>query len=317
MNGYAAGVGYDLTTGLGSVDAYAMALNWGAHGVTGPGISTLSPNPMAASASAQPLTITGSNFAAGATVQASYAGGPVTALTVTGLTSTMITTSIVTGLVTRTWNIVVTNPSGLASRPAGLQVNAPAPTPAITSLSPNPMTGSTASQVLAINGSGFQSGTGLKVTLTYPGGPTTTVSGGQIAFVNSGQILAMVNVGTTARTWSVTVTNPSSIASTPATLAVVAAPPPAISSLTPNPMTHSEASQTLTINGSGFSTANGLKVLASYPGFSSTMQGGQITSVTATRITVSIRVGNTPRNWTIQVVNADGQSSNGAALQVK
>jgi subtilase family serine protease len=225
-NGFAAGVGYDLATGLGSVDAYAMALNWGAHPAAAPSITSLNPNPMTASASAQTLTINGSNFAAGAAVQASYSGGPVTALTVTGVTATKITASIVTGVATRTWNIVVTNPGGLSSSGASLLVNAPNPTPAIAGFNPNPMTASASSQVLAINGSGFQSGVGLTVKLTYAGGPTTTLTGGQIAFVNSGQVLALVTVGTTARAWNVTVTNPGGQVSNAAVLTVVVPPPP-------------------------------------------------------------------------------------------
>ena len=54
----------------------------------------------------------------------------------------------------------------------------------------------------------------------YAGGPTTTLSGGQIAFVNSTRILALINVGITARTWTVQVVNPNGIASRAATLTV-------------------------------------------------------------------------------------------------
>jgi subtilase family serine protease len=318
MNGYAAGAGYDLATGLGSVDAYAMALNWGSHPANSPSISSLSPSPMTGSSSAQTLTINGSHFVSGATVQASYAGGPVTSLQVTSLTSTKIVASITTGTLTRAWSIVVTNPGNVSSFVGSLQVNAPNPTPVITGLNPNPMTGSASSQVLTINGSSFQSGAGLAVKLTYAGGSTTTLTGGQIAFLNSGQILALVNVGTTARTWTVTVTNPSDIGSNGASLTVVAPPqPPAISSLSPNPMTHSNSSQTLTINGSGFTAGAGLRVLASYPGFSVLLQGSQITSASSTTITALIDVGNTPRNWTIQVMNPNGDTSNRAPLEVK
>jgi hypothetical protein len=121
---------------------------------------------MTASASAQTLTITGTNFAACAIVQAGYAGASATNLTVTARSTTQITASIVTGLVTRAWSIVVTNPNGQSSFAASLLVNAPAPPPAISDLSPNPITGSNGSQVLTINGSGCQSGAAL--TVTYP-----------------------------------------------------------------------------------------------------------------------------------------------------
>src|ERR1019366_3622993 len=74
MSGYSAGAGYDLATGLGSVDAYAVAFNWGARAAAGPVIGWLSPNPMTGSTAAQTLTITGSGFASGAKVTASYSG---------------------------------------------------------------------------------------------------------------------------------------------------------------------------------------------------------------------------------------------------
>ena len=316
--GYAAAEGYDLATGLGSVDAYAMAFNWGAHSPSAPAISSVSPNPMPASAAAQTFTITGANFAAGATVQAGYAGGTATSLPVVSLTGTEISVSIVTGMVSRVWSIVVTNPNGRASFAATLQVTAPPPPPAIASLSPNPMTGSTSSQVLTINGSGFQSGAGLSVSLTYPGGPVTTLSGSQIAFINSAQVLALVAVGTSARAWSVTLTNPNGQSSPAASFNVVAPPPaPAIASLSPNPMPRSSSLQTLTIDGTGFTAGANLRVIASFPGYTAVLQGPQITSVSPTRITALINVGNTARNWLIQVMNPDGSASNRSTLPVR
>jgi len=85
--------------------------------------------------------------------------------------------------------------------------------------------------------------------MTYAGGtvvnpPVTSNSGTQIA--------ASVNVGTTARTWTVQVVNPGGATSTAANLTVAAPATPAIASLSPNPMTGSTANLTLTINGSGF-----------------------------------------------------------------
>ena len=318
MNGYAAGAGYDLATGLGSVDAYAMALNWGSLPSTTPVITSLSPNPMAGSTVAQTLTITGASFANGATVQASYPGGTVVNPVVSNVTSTQITVAFVAGLATRLWSIVVTNPNGQSSYVATLQVNAPALPPAITTLSPNPMTGSNSSQMLTINGSSFQSGRGLSVSLTYTGGPVTTLTGTQVLFINSGRIQARVNVGTAARTWSVTVTNPGGLVSNAASLTVTAPPPrPAITSLSPNPMSASSTAQTLAINGTGFVPGAGLRVVATSGFTRMVLQGSQITSATATQIVAAINVGTGRRNWTIQVVNPDGTPSNRATLQVK
>jgi len=146
---------------------------------------------------------------------------------------------------------------------------------------------------------------------------SATLTGNQIAFVSSTQILALINVGTTARTWTVQVINPNGLASGNGSLQVVAPPPPpVIASLTPNPMPRSTAAQTLTINGSGFQTGSGLRVVLSYAGFSTTLQGTAIQSSTS-QIKVAVNVGTTVRTWTVQVVNPNGTASNAANLPVK
>ncbi|MCX6629714.1 MAG: IPT/TIG domain-containing protein, partial [Candidatus Solibacter sp.] len=313
MTGYAAARGFDLATGLGSVDAYAMALNWGARPPSGPAIGSLSPNPMTASAANQTLTITGSGFLSGAKVTAAYSGNS-SILQVTSLSATQIQAVINTGTAARTWSITVTNLTGPASNAASLSVVAPPANPVVSSLAPNPLTGASANQILTINGSGFLSGTGLRVVVGYPGF-TATLSGAQIAFVNSTQILALINVGVTARTWTVQVVNPTGLASGNGSLQVVA--PPTIASLTPNPMTRSTAAQTLTIIGSGFQTGAGLRVMLAANGSSITLQGTAIRSASASQIQVAVNVGNTVRSWTVQVVNPNGAGSNKVPLAVK
>jgi subtilase family serine protease len=317
-NGYGAGAGYDLATGLGSVNAYTLAYNWGARPPTaGPLVNSLSPNPMMGSTAAQTLTIAGTGFLTGARVTAGYTGYSVP-LTVTGLSATQIQATIVTGTTARTWTITVANPTGPASNAASLVVTAPPAAPVVGSVNPNPMAGSTANQIVTINGSGFVSGTGLRVVVGYPGGSPTTLSGGQIAFLGSTQVLALINVGTTARTWTVQVINPNGLASNNGSLQVVAPPPrPAIASLTPNPISRSNAAQTLTINGSGFQTGSGLRVVLSYGGFSTTLQGTTIQSSSATQIKAAVNVGATVRTWTVRVVNPDGTASNSATLTMK
>ena len=233
-----------------------MASNWGARPAAGPAITSLSPNPMTASSALQTLTITGSGFLANAKVTAGYPGFS-TSLQVTSVSATQIQAVINTGATARSWSITVANPTGPASSAASLSVVAPPASPVVSSVTPNPLTGANAGQVITINGSGFLSGTALKVVVGYPGF-TATLTGQQIAFVNSTQILALVNVGVTARAWTVQVVNPNGLASNNGSLQVVAPPPPpVIASLTPNPMTRSAAAQTLTINGSGFQPGSG------------------------------------------------------------
>ena len=316
MTGYAATQYYDLATGLGSVDAYVMASNWGARPAAGPAITSLGPNPMTASSVLQTLNITGSGFLANAKVSAGYPGFS-TILQVTSVSATQIQAVINTGGTARSWSITVANPTGPASSAASLNVVAPPAGPVVSSVTPNPLTGANTGQVITINGSGFQSGTALKVVVGYPGF-TATLTGQQIAFVNGTQILALVNVGVTARAWTVQVVNPNGLASNSGSLQVVAPPPPpVIASLTPNPMTRSAAGQTLTINGSGFQPGSGLHVVLSSTGSPTASQATSITSASATQIHVTVNAGNTARVWTVQVVNPNGAVSNTANLTVK
>ena len=317
MNGYSAAAGYDLATGLGSADAYTMALNWGARPPSGPIVSSLSPNPMTGSATAQTLTINGSGFLAGAKATAT-SGNSSSVLATTLVSATQLQAAIPTGTAAGTWTITVANTTGPASNAASLSVVAPPAPPVVSSVTPNPLTGANANQIVTINGSGFVNGTGLKVLMSYSGGATTTLTGAQIQFVNSSQILAMINVGSTARTWTVQVVNPNGTASNIYNLPVVAPPvPPAIASLSPNPINRASAAQTLTINGSGFQPGSGLHVVLTTAGASLMLQGTAIQSASASQILATVSIGATARNWTVQVVNANGTVSNTAILQVK
>jgi hypothetical protein len=308
LNGFAAAPGYDLATGLGAVDANALAIAWSST-PAGVSIMSLSPNPMAGSTANQTLAINGSGFAAGATVNLTYAGGAVVHPAIASVTSTQILATVNVGTTARTWTVQVANSATSSSNTVNLTVTAPASGPAITSLSPNPMTGSTSNQTLTINGSGFVAG--ATVNLAYSGG---TVVHPTVASTSSTQIAATVNVGTTARTWTVQVVNPGGATSSAANLTVTAPAAPAISSLSPNPMTGSTANQTLTINGAGFQA--GLTVVLAAGTTTTTYQSSAISSVTATRVQLGVNVGTAARSWTVQVVNPGGVASNAATLAV-
>jgi hypothetical protein len=268
-----------------------------------PAIASLAPNPMTGSAANQTLAIQGSGFQSGATVQASYTGYTAT-LPVSSVSASQIQATINVGTTARAWTLKVVNPGGLSSNAATLQVNAPPP--AISTLTPNPMTGSAANQSLAIQGSGFQSG--ATVQASYPGYTATL----QVSTITATQIQAVINVGTTARAWTVKVINPGNASSNAATLQVNAPPPPpAISALTPNPMTGSNAIQTIAIQGSGFQS--GATVQAGYTGYTAILP---VSALSATQIKAAIDVGVAARAWTVKVVNPNGQVSNIASLTV-
>jgi hypothetical protein len=182
--------------------------------VTGPPpvIGALSPNPMTGSNNGQVLTITGTGFQSGLTLQ--IGSTTMTSSQLMSVTATGIQVDIIVGLTTRAFAVSVKNPDGQVSGSVNFQVNAP-PAPSITSLSPSQLTGSNTAQTLTINGANFQSGAGLTVLAG-----TTNYTGSQVTFVSASAIKVSVVTGVGARTLNLRVTNPSGMASNTVVLMV-------------------------------------------------------------------------------------------------
>ncbi len=274
---------------------------------------------MTGAASAQTLTITGTGFTAGTGLKVVLTSGSTTTTyqgaQITSSSATQIQVAASLGTATQNWTVKVVNPNGSTSSGSVLQVVAPVAAPAITSLSPNPITGSASTATLAINGTGFTAGTGLKVVLTS-GSTTVTYQGAQITSVSATQIQVVVSPGTAAQNWTVMVVNPNGQASNGVSLQVTAPAAPAITSISPNPMTGSNAYQILTINGTGFSAATGWKVVLSGGGTTVTLPASQISVTSTTQILAQVNVGTTAQTWSVQVVNPSGVASNAASLTV-
>jgi pseudomonalisin len=298
MNGYSAGAGYDMATGLGSVDANALVLNWSGV-VVAPSIVSLTPNPMFGSAASQSLTVNGAGFVAGSTVKVgsvTYQGAAVTFVS-----SSQLTVMVNVGAGAQSVSVQVIIPGGQTTNAAALTVTAPV-APAIATLTPNPMSGSNSVQTLTINGASFVSGSGLIVTL---GG--TAYQGSLVTFVSSSQVTASVVVGVGAMNLAVQVTNPGGLASNLLSLAVIApSAAPVISALNPNPMAGSSSAQTLTISGSGFVSGSGLKVTVGV----NVYQGSQVTYVSSAQLTASVLVGIGTVSLPVQVTNPGGKAGN-------
>ena len=306
MNGYTAAAGYDMATGLGSVDANALVTNWSGT-PAGPSIVSLSPNPMAGSTAKQTLTINGAGFVSGSGLSVKVGTVTYQDSSVSYISSSQLQVSVTVGSTTQSLPVQVTIPGGKSTNSLTLSV-VPASAPALTALSPNPMTGSTAVQTLTISGSGFVSGTGLKVTVG-----STAYQGSQVTFVSSSQLTVSVTVGTAATNLAVQVTNPSGLASSTLSLAVTApVVAPVISSLSPGSMTGSSSAQTLTISGSGFVPGGDLKVSVG----STVYQGSQILWVTATQMAVNVVVGTSAQTLPVQVTIPGGKTSNSMNLTV-
>jgi len=305
MTGYNATAGYDLATGLGSVDAMALAANW-SGAPAAPAIVSLSPNPMTGASASQNLTVNGAGFAAGSGLTVTIGSVVYQGSSVNFVNSSQLVVSVNVGASAQILPVQVTIPSGTKTNSANLTVSAPSSAPAIAAMSPNPMTGSNAAQTLTITGTGFAAGSGLKVTV---GG--TVYQSSQVSFVSSTQLTVSVAAGISALGLPVQVMDPNGLASNAMTL-IVTAPPPVVSSLSPNPIAASNSPQLLTIAGSNFVAGTGLKVAVG----GTVYQGGQINSITSSQLLVSVVVGAAAQSLAVVVTNPSGQSSTSVNLSV-
>ncbi len=208
-----------------------------------PTITTLSPNNAIAGGASFVLTITGTNFVAGATVN--FGTNP--ALTPTTNTGVQIVVTVpaadiaVGGLIP----VTVTNPApgGGDSAPATFTINNPVPT--ITTLSPTSATAGGAAFTLTVNGTNFVTGQSL---VKFNGNPKTTT------VVSTTQVTAPITAAdiATAGTFPVTVTSAAPGGGTSApTNFTVNNPVPTLTSIAPTSGVLGQ-SVNLTLTGTGF-----------------------------------------------------------------
>jgi hypothetical protein len=214
MDGYNAGIGYDMATGLGSVDAAALVTNWNST-QTAPAIVSLSPNPMTGSSAAQSLIVNGTGFVGGSGLAVAVGNVTYGGTAVTVLSSSELAVSVNVGNTAQSLPVTVTAPSGATSNSATLTVVPPVPPPTVNSTSPNLIAPSLSVQPLTIKGSGFVSGTGLQVAV---GG--ITYSGAQISSMTSTQLVVGVSITSGCQLLPVQVTNPNGQTSNSVTLTV-------------------------------------------------------------------------------------------------
>lgn len=210
LTGFTAGAGYDMATGWGSMDVYVLSLNWGSSLPPVLSITSLAPTSMTASTTAQTLTLGGTAFVYGASVKvgaATFSSAAVKLVSSTQLTVTL------TEPAAGTFPVTVTNPNGATSNSVSLTVTAPVVLPAISTVTPNPMSISTAAQLVTVNGTGFQSGLTLKI-----GG--LSVSSSQLASLTATKLTLWIYTGSTGGTYAVQVVNPGAAASNVVSLVV-------------------------------------------------------------------------------------------------
>jgi hypothetical protein len=263
----------------------------------------MSPNPVPGAAANQTVGVFGLGFVngSGLKVRVTYPGGQtdLQGSQVSFISSTQVNILINVGASAANWTAQAINPDGQGSNVFSFSVTSNSGGPRITSVTPNPMIGSSSPQTLTINGSGFTSSS--TVTLrspfqTYVNLPTTSITGSQI--------LMQVTIGTTAAQWTAEVID-HGLSSGQSAFQVVA-PIPHIDSMNPNPVPGASSDQTVSVFGNNFVSGSGLKVRVIYPGGQTDLQGSQVTWISATQLNILINVGTGTANWTAQVINPGG-----------
>ena len=203
-----------------------------------PGITGISPTSANSGGAAFTLTVNGTNYVSGATVDWNGAALTTTFVNSGQLTATVPASDIATG---GTADITVVNPDGGTSNTVTFTIKGSSVT--ITSLSPSSATAGGAAFTLTVNGTGFVSG----ATVKWNGSARTTT------FVSSTQMTASISAGdiATAGTVSVTVVNPDNSTSNAATF-TINNPTPVLSKISPMNANAGGPAFTLTVTGSGF-----------------------------------------------------------------
>ncbi len=169
-----------------------------------PVLSSITPN-TGTQSSAVNVTLTGSNFAPGATVQVSGSGITVTNVSVTNSTTMSALFTIMGGADLGARNVTVTNPApggGVSGAQTFTVTMAPNPVPTLTQVTPNNgVQGSTVN--VSLLGTGFMSGSTVDVS-----GAGITVS--NVVVVNTTLITAQIaiSIGAAIGSRNVTISNP-------------------------------------------------------------------------------------------------------------
>ena len=254
-----------------------------------PTIASLSPTSITKGHLAFTLTITGTNFATGDTVEfgsntlTPNAGGTATQLQVSVPTADFATAGPI--------SVTVVTADGVSSNAVTFTVN---PTPAITSLSPTGVTAGHPTFTLTITGTGFLNGD----TVMFGTHTVTPNAGGTATQL---QVTVPAADVATAANLFVTVISPDGVSSNSVQFNVNAAP--AITSIAPTNVTAGHPAFSLTITGTGFAAGD----TVSFGSNSITPA-----SLTGTQIQIAVPAADvaTAGDVNVNVVSADGVDSN-------
>ncbi|MCL4524865.1 MAG: Ig-like domain-containing protein, partial [Acidobacteria bacterium] len=265
-----------------------------------PLISSVVPSSYPPSNSNQTMTINGSNFVSGATLSfGSPSSGtiPSTASKLTFVSSSQLSYQFNNGSDAGTWTVVVINPNGQTSNSVSFVV-VPPTAPQITSISPT--TAPASIFTMTLNGTGFQSGAGLKVHVT---GPATDSTAPPVTFISSTQITAQLDMRGGPGSFQIQVINPDGQASGYLPFTIT----PSITSVSPNPVIGSNSAQPFTIIGNGF-TANSTVTLRDKTA-GQVFPNRAISSRSSTQLVINPVFTTAAATWSVEVL--DGSLSSG------
>jgi probable HAF family extracellular repeat protein len=275
---------------------YGYAAFAAANGAT---LTSLNPNGATVGGPAFTLTVNGSSFVSGATVQ--WNGSP---LTTTFVSAAQLTAAVPGSLIANVGSasVTVVNPGSTASSALTFSINSvTVGGPVITSLSPGAAIAGGSTFNLTVSGSNFLASGGIftsGATVQWNGSPLLT------SFVNGTQLTATVpatliaNIGTA----SITVQNPSGAVSNSATFTIAA-------TLSPVTIT---APPTLPLGGVGTFYSQSLSAVGGIPPYSWSLVSGALPSGLST--STAGQISGTPTSagtlsFTMKVVDAASSSA--------
>ena len=250
-----------------------------------PTITGVTPGAVAANQT-RALTVTGTNFVAGATVIIQGGGGSFGSVVTN--TGTSITVPWTAGSTPGSYTLSVVNPDGGR---ADYTVTV-TPNPTITSLMPSSIQNGAGNTGVIIAGTGFQAG--VVVSMTGGSGAGSYINGSAISasFAADGSIIGPA---------AVTVTNPDGGSAT-ATLTILASTPTITGGMQTGAVTYAGQPTQVTLTGTGFMTGATVTVPAGSGTVNSTTFTGATTATISFTPTVNGQV-------TFTLTNPDGGSA--------
>jgi YD repeat-containing protein len=254
-------------------------------------------------------TYTGFTPNGGITEYDTYPNGGINIHTLTANNSGASSSSFVLQSQTGNYSAyAVDNASGIHSNTITYAVHVPASTPTITSIAPGSPTASSGNQNVAVFGSQFQSG--LTVTVGFPNGGSSTLSGSQIVNVTASSFGMAINFNGIAGSYSIRVNNPDGGQSNTYGFNVgAAASTPTITSISPNSVAVNQPT-TVTVNGSNFQSGFSAAVITSVGTYPIASAG--LMFISSTQVKVQVTVGGTPPfTATLQITDPGRLSATG------